>query len=131
MQAAGRGWRLRFVLHLLAIICRWSKWCRLLPETGCWRKVVGLLHLPESAGGGGGADCWLRLQVEIWVVAVWNLVVRRFRWSKCFQLSFVCRWRLGQQIAGVVWRHSVDLMEAETGYWWRVKQGTSGGLQRL
>ena len=69
--------------------------------------------------------------MEVLILAVLNLAVRRFRWSMCLQLSFVCRWRLGQQIAGVVWRHSVDLMEAETGSWWRVNQGTSGDLQRL
>ena len=67
-QIDGFGCRRRFGFQLSFRICRWRRQCRFLAEAagGC----LGYSCLPASAGVGGGADCWLRLKVEVRVVAV-------------------------------------------------------------
>ena len=93
-------------------ICRWRWQCRWPVEAVV--GVSGLSSLSESAGGGGGADWWLRLQAEDRVAVVFkNLQVEaavqmagrgsrwRFRLKLSFRICMLRRWcRLLVEAAG-------------------------------
>ena len=69
--------------------------------------------------------------MEVRLVAVWNLVVRCFSVEHVF--AAICCLQVEARTAHG-WcqlEAQLDLMEAETGYWFRAEHGTSGGLQRL